>query len=338
MSLNVWGLPERYGGKLKEERIDAIAREVSRGSFDVYLLQELWMEQDHDKIFESLKKGYYMTDFRQFTPKPGRFLDRCDGIFSPVECSGLAIISKYPFKEFQFNAFSDRGDEAKALIDGEVLAAKGAGRVRIEPIQNLTMDIFTTHLIADPEAQSSYNNSIFREKQSSQLINEWVLRSNADIVLLGGDLNTTPETEESSIYKMIRRKMKNAGEEMHSKMGRWLKEDFSTYANPSNTFKSGNWLKSGTKPSIIDYIFWRENNPSKTKVGISSFYLPSYKTLEPNLKQGTHAFRKYLINGFQDASNEELQSFYQTILKLSSLVSFSDHEAIASTLTICSLK
>ena len=137
---------------------------------------------------------------------------------------------------------------------------------------------------------------------------------------------------------MIRRKMKNGGEEMHSKMGRWLKEDFSTYANPSNTFKSGNWLKSGTNPSIIDYIFWRENNPSKTKVGISSFYLPSYKTLEPNLKQGTQAFRKYLINGFQDASNEELQSFYQTILKLSSLVSFSDHEAIASTLTICSLK
>ena len=64
MFLNVWGLPERYGSKLKEERIDAIAREVSRGSFDVYLLQELWMEQDHDKIAASLKKGFYMTGFR----------------------------------------------------------------------------------------------------------------------------------------------------------------------------------------------------------------------------------------------------------------------------------
>ena len=135
MSLNVWGLPERYGGKLKEERINAIARQVSRGSFDVYLLQELWMEKDHAKIVASLKKGYYMTGFRQFTPKSGRFLDRCDGIFSPVECSGLAIISKYPFKEVQFNAFSDRGDETKALIDAEVVAAKGAGRVRIEPIK-----------------------------------------------------------------------------------------------------------------------------------------------------------------------------------------------------------
>ena len=70
-------------------------------------------------------------------------MDRCDGIFSPVECSGLAIISKYPFKEVQFNAFSDRGDETKALIDAEVVAAKGAGRVRIEPIKNLTMDIFS---------------------------------------------------------------------------------------------------------------------------------------------------------------------------------------------------
>ena len=302
MSLNVWGLPERYGGKLKEERINAIARQVSRGSFDVYLLQELWMEKDHAKIVASLKKGYYMTGFRQFTPKSGRFLDRCDGIFSPVECSGLAIISKYPFKEVQFNAFSDRGDETKALIDAEVVAAKGAGRVRIEPIKNLTMDIFTTHLIADPQAQFSYNNTIFREKQSSQLMNEWVLRSNADVVLLGGDFNTTPDTEESSIYQMIRRKMKNAAEEMHSKMSRWLKEDFSTYANPSNTFKIGKWLTSGTTSSIIDYIFWRETNPSKTKVGISSFYLPSYKTLVPNLKQGAPAFRKFLNTGIKDVS------------------------------------
>ena len=49
-------MPEKYGSKLKEERIDAIAREVSRGSFDFYLLQELWREQDHEKIARSLQK------------------------------------------------------------------------------------------------------------------------------------------------------------------------------------------------------------------------------------------------------------------------------------------
>lgn len=338
LSLNVLGLPERYGGLVKEERIDAIAREVAKGSFDIYFLQELWLEQDHDKIASSLKKGYYITGFRQFTPKSGRFLDRCDGIFSPVECSGLAIISKYPFKEIQFNSFSDRGDDTKALIDSEAVAAKGAGRVRIEPMQDLSIDLFTTHLIAEPEPQFSYSNKIFREKQSRQLMDEWVLRSNADIVILGGDFNTAPETDESSIYQRIRRDMKNAGEEMYSNKSQWLKEEFSTYANPSNTFKSGNWLNSGEKSSIVDYIFWRENNPSKTKVKISSFYLPAYKTLVPNLRQGPLTFRKYFIAGLEDCSNEELLPFYRDILKLSSLVSLSDHEAIASTLTICSLK
>ena len=132
--------------------------------------------------------------------------------------------------------------------------------------------------------------------------------------------------------------MKNTGEEMYSNMNQWMKEEFSTFANPSNTFKSGNWWNSIENSSIVDYIFWRENNPSKTKVKISSFYLPGYKTLVPNLRQGPQAFPKYLIGGFEDCSNGELDPCYRAILKLSSLVSLSDHEAIASTLTICSLK
>ena len=101
------------------------------------------------------------------------------------------------------------------------MAAKGYGRVRIEPIRNLTMDIITTHLIADPDPKFGYNNNIFREKQINQLLNEVVHQSLADIVLLGGDFNTPPDTENGSAYQMIRRQMKNTGEEMYPKMSRW---------------------------------------------------------------------------------------------------------------------
>ena len=166
---------------MKDERISAIAREVSKANFDVYLLQELWMEQDHDEITKSLPKGYYITGFRQFTAKLGRFLGHCDGIFTPVECSGLAIISKYPFKDVQLKAFNDRGDDAKILVNGAVLVAKGAGRVKIEIIPNLTMDMFTTHIVSDPEIHLGYDNKIFREKQIRQLLNKWVLRSSASL-------------------------------------------------------------------------------------------------------------------------------------------------------------
>ena len=92
------------------------------------------MEQDHDKIARSLPKGYHMTGFRQFTATSGRFLGQCDGISTPVECSGLVIISKYPFGEVQFKAFTDHGDFNKVWIDGEALVVEGAERVRLEHI------------------------------------------------------------------------------------------------------------------------------------------------------------------------------------------------------------
>merc|ERR1712126_288691 len=364
MSLNVWGLPEKYGSKLKDERISAIAREVSRANFDVYLLQELWMEQDHDKITKSLPKGYYITGFRQFTAKLGRFLGHCDGIFTPVECSGLAIISKYPFKEVQFKAFDDRGDDSKILIVGAVLVAKGAGRVKIEIKPNLTVDIFTTHIISDPEIHLGYDNRIFREKQIHQLLHEWVLQSTSDVVLVGGDFNIIPEPGKNSVYQMIRKEMKNCGEQMYSKESRWLKEDFATYANPSNTWKKNIIGEDDHEPAISDYIFWRENNPKKVKVGIHSFHLPVYKTLISNQGHGLQSIKKYWIDKIKnhikgkiepegnsydgdlileqekDKSKEihdveeELEPFYQSNpLK----ISVSDHEAVASTLSICRL-
>ena len=55
----------------------------------------------------------------------------------------------------------------------KALMAEGAGRVRLEPILNLTVDIFRTHLAADPDRFYGYNNGAFREKQIHQLLNKW---------------------------------------------------------------------------------------------------------------------------------------------------------------------
>ena len=56
-----------------------------------------------------------------------------------IDCSGLAIVSRFPFKEVEFNSFTDHGDAAKMFIDGEWYARKGAGRVQIEPLPNVTV-------------------------------------------------------------------------------------------------------------------------------------------------------------------------------------------------------
>ena len=70
------------------------------------------------------------------------------------------------------------------------------GRVRIEPVHNLTVDIFVTHTAADPDPSHGYNNSYYRVKQVQELMDSYVGKSDADIVILGGDFNAEPEETE----------------------------------------------------------------------------------------------------------------------------------------------
>ena len=48
-------------------------------------------------------------------------------------------MSRFPFKEVEFNAYTYRGDPAKMFVDGEWFSRKGAGRVQIEPLPNVTV-------------------------------------------------------------------------------------------------------------------------------------------------------------------------------------------------------
>ena len=54
-----------------------------------------------------------------------------------IGCSGLAVISKFPAKEVEFNAYTDRGNPWNEPYDFEFTSGKGAGRVQIWPLPNL---------------------------------------------------------------------------------------------------------------------------------------------------------------------------------------------------------
>ena len=79
MSLNVWGLPGALGAPYKTERIKAIAEEISKGEFDIYLLQELWMQADHEAIHSKIPNAFFMTRFRELASSwcEGRWLPTC---------------------------------------------------------------------------------------------------------------------------------------------------------------------------------------------------------------------------------------------------------------------
>ena len=79
MSLNTWGMPEKLGSEFKTQRMNAIAKEISKGEFDIYLLEELWMQPDHETIANNIPANYSITAFRELAPAAcdGRVLPTC---------------------------------------------------------------------------------------------------------------------------------------------------------------------------------------------------------------------------------------------------------------------
>lgn len=236
LSLNVWGMPALVGSEDKELRMSAIGDFVQKAEYDLYLFSELWMRPDHETIKQRIPPSYFMSNFGDFT------LPTCDGRALPAFCSGLAIVSKFPFIEKEFHEYSYHGDVLKP--DMEYWARKGAGRARISPVPGLVLDVFVTHTCA---VGAGYTNAYYREHQVEELVG-WVNNSKADFVILGGDFNTDPKDNETS-YHNLKTAMVSSMEEFFLDIKEWLIPSKSTYGNPRNTYSNM------YQPVLYDYIW-----------------------------------------------------------------------------------
>ena len=66
LSFNLWGTTSAPPLRLsedKEERMPAIANEISKGDYDLYLLQELWDKDDYELIANKIPTDYMITEF-----------------------------------------------------------------------------------------------------------------------------------------------------------------------------------------------------------------------------------------------------------------------------------
>ena len=142
VTYNIWGM---ILTSYKDDRITALSHQIRSGTigkdkdaFDILLLQELWRKEDHDEIRANLPSGYHMTGFYQLSDPRCRYALVLEG------CSGLAIISRFPFLSIQFNKYHCRG----TIFDGEAFVRKGVGRVRLNPTGDMSVDVFATHTIA----------------------------------------------------------------------------------------------------------------------------------------------------------------------------------------------
>jgi len=259
MALNTWGMPASLGSYDKTDRMKAIGEHIGKAEHDIYLLEELWMRGDHSTIKSKIPEDYYMTEV-------GDLASSCDGVAGPDGCSGLAIVSRYPFIEKMFYGFSDHGDAF--WFDGEFLARKGVGRVRIEPKKGHLVDVFVTHTCA-----SDYNY-YYRQRQVKELV-KIVNGSDADFVILGGDFNADPKRNgnETTITD-IQEIMVNSINEFFRTIETWLVPSRATYGNPSNTYSNK------ANPVLYDYIFHtpRGNN----MIWTNFFEIPFLKARKNN--------------------------------------------------------
>uniref|UniRef100_A0A0K2VF09 sphingomyelin phosphodiesterase n=1 Tax=Lepeophtheirus salmonis TaxID=72036 RepID=A0A0K2VF09_LEPSM len=269
LSLNVWGLPYAFGSLDKEERILKIAEMLHKDpEFDVVFFEELWMPADHATIELELEGVYIMTSFESMNP--------CMHLTAPLKCSGLAVLSKYPFHEVEFHPYNSSGHSSEEFVDGEDLVNKGVGRVRLVLPGNVTADLFLTHTVADAPPGKNYTNDDIRLDQVSELVRNGVQRSTADVVILGGDFNASPD---SKPYEFIKRYMRSTALDILKILKALFDPVISTYANPKNT-----WSYNISDPIMYDHIFYKINNHDLL-VWTNIFSVPLFHFLDDSGKK-----------------------------------------------------
>jgi len=255
LSLMVWGSPGSFGTADKELRISAIGNLTHSTDWDIFVLSDLWMRPDHDKIQQLIPEGWDMTSVGDLS------LPSCDGVIAPEFCSGLAVVSRFPILEVDFTAFAVSGD---LLWDYEYFLRRGLGRVRVEPIKGQKVDIYVTSL-----ASMDYNYW-YREHQAAQLV-PLLAKSDADYLVLAGDFNVDPRDGEGT-YKEFKGALTDSVEEyFKDDKSKWLDPNLSTLGNPANSYTS-----KGAHPVIYDYVWYR---PSKEKtISVASYQVPHLTT------------------------------------------------------------
>ena len=143
LDLNTWGLSWPFS-KDRDVRFRALRTVLSQSTYDVVLLQELWFRDDHNLLTSASLP--YSNHF-------GTFNSDCKGYILPLECSGLTILSRYPFVELEFTPFKKRGSFWS--FDGEIFVQKGLARARIS-LNGINIDLFTTHLVSYTKNPSVY--------------------------------------------------------------------------------------------------------------------------------------------------------------------------------------
>ena len=196
------------------------------------LLQEVWSRQDYEFLKTTLN---YSTSFNEMNPACYEEFS----VLTPIGCSGLALLSRYPLEYISFLPYDTRGNFWS--FDGEYFVHKGIGRARIRLADGIKIDLFTTHL--------AHLDESVRLEQTSEIAHFLDrLDQNgepADVKIFAGDVNSMPHGRP---YNILTSLMKDSLMDRYPEI---ISKDsvFATYNNRHNTYADGN-------PERIDYLMY----------------------------------------------------------------------------------
>jgi len=227
ITLNCWGIPwsiPTVSSPDRTERFQAIGEFLSSGKYDFVFLQEVWDEQDYEKLrkvlSESLPHSYYF--------KTGTI------------GSGTCIFSVANIEQVLHHTFSVNGFPHQ-VWRGDALAGSGVGAVQVYLAEKKIL-LCVTHFHAE----------YYGEFQTDRAAQAWEARNfvklmdteTFDLLILAGDFNSLPGELPHRILTSCLRDC-------------WKGEYEITFANSRNSYAAKE------APETLDYIFVREGSKVK---------------------------------------------------------------------------
>ncbi|CAL8135985.1 unnamed protein product [Orchesella dallaii] len=234
VTLNCWGI--RFVSKDRVARMAAIAEELATGKYDFVCLQEVWTTEDYERI----------------KTRTGDALPYSHYFFSGVIGAGICIFSKSPIKSAFFHQWAVNGYIHK-IQHGDWFGGKGIGMVEVDH-RGLTINLYTTHLHAEYDRTNDeyLAHRVTQAFDTAQFIS--VTSKHADVVIVGGDLNTEPG---DLAYRLIvhTAQLRDACNEVSLESS--AKEVMNTCETATNSYSSPNSLKLNPFGKRIDYIAYK---------------------------------------------------------------------------------
>lgn len=252
LTLNCWGIP--FVSKDRKARMKAIALELASGKYDIVCLQEVWAVSDFNLIRDGAKPVLPYSHY----------------FHSGVAGSGVCILSRFPIHDVLFHQWPVNGYVHK-IHHGDWFGGKGVGLCQIY-YNDLLINVYAAHLHAeyDRESDEYIAHRVLQAFDTAQFIH--MTSGGADMVILGGDLNTEPD---DLAYQVL---LLNAYlHDAYNQPSAVDKTTFGTFATAQNSYTPAKSIRKSPNGQRIDYVLYKGGH--RAQVTQESYSLPLPETV-----------------------------------------------------------